>query len=97
LGELTGYLAGYGGSAIVEDTPRFQRIRDWMGRRGFLTLLLLSVIPNPLFDLAGIAAGMSRYPVWRFLTACWLGKTTKALILAFLGSLSVDFIEHWLG
>jgi len=95
LGELTGYLAGYGGSAVISDTPRFERVKEWMKHRGFLTLFVLSVIPNPLFDLAGISAGMLHYPVWRFLVACWLGKTSKALTLAYLGSLSVDLIARW--
>jgi len=97
LGELTGYLAGYGGTAVIEEGPRFERIRQWMERRGFLTLFVLSVIPNPVFDLAGIAAGMVRFPVARFLLACWLGKSLKAIAVAYLGSLSVDLIASWFG
>jgi len=96
LGELTGYLAGYGGSAVVQDGPRFQRIKLWMERRGFLTLFVLSAIPNPVFDLAGIAAGAVRFPVGRFLLACWLGKTLKGVVVAYLGSLSVDLVGSWL-
>jgi len=86
LGELTGYLAGYGGSAVAENRELYERIRRWMERRGFMTLLVLSAIPNPLFDLAGMAAGMLRYPVFKFLLACWIGKTFKALVIAYLGS-----------
>ena len=86
LGELTGYLAGYGGSAVAENRELYERIRRWMERRGFMTLLVLSAIPNPLFDLAGMAAGMLRYPVSKFLLACWIGKTFKALVIAYLGS-----------
>lgn len=97
LGELTGYMAGYGGSAIVEERARFERIHDWMQRRGFITLFVLSAIPNPLFDLAGIAAGMLHFPVWRFLLACWLGKTLKALVIAYLGSFSLGLLAPWLG
>lgn len=96
LGELTGYMAGYGGSAIIQDGERFESLKLWMQRRGFLTVFVLSAIPNPLFDLAGIAAGMLRFPVAKFLLACWLGKTVKALVVAYLGSLSVSFIEPWL-
>lgn len=96
LGELTGYLAGYGGSAVVEDRQRYERIRDWMQRRGFLTILVLSAIPNPLFDLAGISAGMLRFPVARFLLACWLGKTFKAIAFALLGSFSSGLIDRFL-
>ena len=97
LGELTGYLAGYAGSAVVEDSARFRRIRDLVERRGFLTLFVLSAIPNPVFDLAGIAAGMARYPIHGFLLPCWLGKTTKAILVALLGSLSLDWLSRWFG
>ena len=97
LGELTGYLAGYGGRAVIEDRARYERISYWMRRRGFLTLLILSAIPNPFFDIAGITAGMLRFPVLKFLLACWLGKTAKALVLAHLGYLSLDWISSWLG
>jgi len=91
LGELTGYLAGYGGSAVIEDSERFERVKPWIERRGFLTVFVLSAIPNPLFDLAGIAAGMVRFPVTKFLIACWLGKTLKALVIAYLGKLSIGW------
>ena len=100
LGELTGYLAGYGGSAVVADGEGFVRIESWMRRRGFLTIFLLSAIPNPLFDLAGIAAGMLHFPLPKFLLACWLGKSLKAIAIAFLGSLSLDIVDAlkaWLG
>ena len=32
-------------------------------------------------------------PVWEFLVACWLGKTLKALLIAWLGWQS----GQWLG
>ena len=97
LGELTGYMAGYGGSAVVKDRERFRRVQEWMGRRGFLTIFVLSAIPNPLFDLAGISAGMLHYPIWKFLLPCWLGKTVKALAIAYLGSGLFGTFAHWLG
>lgn len=94
LGELTGYMAGYGGSAIIEDRKRFDQLKDWMERRGFLTLFVLAAIPNPLFDLAGITAGMLHFPVSKFLLACWLGKTFKAIVVAILGSLFGGMFIH---
>lgn len=95
LGELTGYLAGYGGSAVVEEGPRFQRVRSWMEHHGFLTLLVLSAIPNPLFDVAGVTAGVLHFPLAQFLLACWLGKTAKALAVAYLGSQFLELIQRW--
>ena len=85
LGELTGYLAGYSGRGALKEPERYQRIERWMQRRGPWVLFILSAIPNPLFDLAGIAAGAMRFPLWRFLVICWLGKTLKALAVAYLG------------
>ena len=96
LGELTGYLAGYGGGAVIPEGPRFERIKGFMQRRGFLTLFILSAIPNPVFDLAGLAAGILRYPVSKFLFACWLGKTVKAVVIACLGSLSYHALIPWI-
>jgi membrane protein YqaA with SNARE-associated domain len=98
VGELTGYLAGYGGGAIIaaEDQERYQRLESWMRRYGAVTLFVLSAIPNPLFDLAGIAAGALHYPLWRFLLVCFLGKTLKGLVLAFAGSRSLDWINRFL-
>jgi uncharacterized membrane protein YdjX (TVP38/TMEM64 family) len=98
IGELSGYLAGYGGTAIVATTDHevFQRLQGWMQRHGFLTILVLSAIPNPIFDLAGIAAGMSHFPVGSFLAACFLGKAVKGLLFAFAGAHSLPWLERWL-
>jgi membrane protein DedA with SNARE-associated domain len=97
LGELTGYLAGYGGSAVVEDSKRYEQIKRYMESHGMLTIFVLSAVPNPLFDLAGIVAGMSHMPLYRFLLPCWAGKTIKALAIAYLGSLSIDLFDGLFG
>jgi len=94
LGELTGYAAGFGGRVVVEDQLAYTRMEEWMRRRGAITILVLSVIPNPLFDLAGIAAGTMGYPVWRFLLVTWLGKTIKTTLVAWAGSQSIALVEQ---
>jgi membrane protein YqaA with SNARE-associated domain len=96
LGELTGYAAGYAGRAIVEDQKGYQRMAAWMQVRGGITVFILSMIPNPFFDLAGISAGTLRYPVSRFLLFCWLGKTIKTTVVAWAGSQSADFVKQFL-
>jgi uncharacterized membrane protein YdjX (TVP38/TMEM64 family) len=67
-----------------------------MERRGGVTILVLSVIPNPFFDLAGIAAGSLGYPMRRFLFIAWLGKSIKTTIVAWAGSQSIVIIERFL-
>ena len=94
LGELTGYLAGYGGSAIIENQKMYDRLVNWMERHGYLTVFILSAIPNPVFDLAGIAAGALRFPVWKFLLAAWMGKTIKTTLIAFAGAQSWELFQH---
>ncbi|NLS79620.1 MAG: VTT domain-containing protein [Chloroflexi bacterium] len=100
IGELTGYLAGYAGRAVIADHKTYARIMGWMRGHnylsGYLTIFVLSLIPNPLFDLAGIAAGALKLPVSGFLVSCWLGKTLKAIGIAFLGGWAVPFIERLL-
>lgn len=96
LGELTGYLAGFSGRALVENRARYEQITAWMRRNGALTIFALSFIPNPFFDIAGMAAGALKYPVWKFLLYCWAGKTTKTTLIALAGAQSVTFIERFL-
>jgi uncharacterized membrane protein YdjX (TVP38/TMEM64 family) len=89
IGELSGYLAGFGGQLIVHNNATYQRISDWMQRNPRIDLLMvfiLAFLPNPFFDLAGIAAGALRIPLYRFLIVCWLGKTLKMLVFAYLGA-----------
>ena len=85
LGELTGYLAGYGGQAIIENRDWYERVSNWMKKYGDLTIFILAFIHNPLFDLAGMAAGSLKLPVWRFMLVCFLGKILKMMIFAYAG------------
>lgn len=83
LGELTGYLVGFGGRGFAENNRFYPRVKGWMQRRGGIALFLASSVPNPLFDLVGVAAGTLRYPVWRFLVAVWAGKLIKSTTIAY--------------
>ena len=90
LGEMSGYLAGFSGQAVIERTHVYQRLLSWMKKNGPLTILILSAIPNPFFDLAGVSAGALKMPLVRFLFWCWLGETIKMSIFALAGSFSLN-------
>ena len=94
IGELTGYLAGYGGAVAVEKNEKFKKITKKMEKHGFATLFTLSLIPNPFFDLAGIAAGLMHFSVTKFFTATVLGKTIRYLGIAHLGAGSVGVMGN---
>jgi len=85
IGELTGYLAGAAGQIVVAKDPRLQKIEGWMHKYGLGALFVLAAIPNPAFDLAGIVAGATRIPVWKYFLAVTLGKMIKFFIFALLG------------
>jgi membrane protein YqaA with SNARE-associated domain len=92
LGETTGYLAGYSGRAVIEDQGRYEKVSRWTRQYGLWVILILSIIPNPLFDLAGIAAGALKVPLSRFLLVCWIGKTIKTTLFALGGQTLLRFL-----
>ena len=92
LGELTGYLAGFSGQFVVEHKDWYQKLEQLMKKYGNLTVLVMAFIPNPLFDLTGIAAGVLKMPVARFLFWCAIGKILKMLLFAFTGSSVMQFM-----
>jgi membrane protein YqaA with SNARE-associated domain len=96
LGELTGYLAGYSGQAVIENRKIYDHLHGWMRRYGLATIFLLSLFPNPFFDLAGIAAGALRFPIGYFLLSCWLGKTLKTIAFALAGAHSFFILGRFL-
>jgi membrane protein YqaA with SNARE-associated domain len=92
IGELSGYLAGYSGNIVIENRVQTQVLMEWMKKYGPWTILVLGFIPNPIFDLAGIIAGMLKMPLWKFLVFCMIGKFLKMLLFAYAGSLSIPWL-----
>jgi uncharacterized membrane protein YdjX (TVP38/TMEM64 family) len=93
IGELTGYLAGLGGKAMIENQEIYARFDRWMERYGLWALLVLAAIPNPFFDVAGIIAGISKMRVSTFMLVTWAGKIIKFVLIAYLGAGSMGWLE----
>jgi uncharacterized membrane protein YdjX (TVP38/TMEM64 family) len=100
VGELTGYLAGYGGQGLVENNPGYARIARWTQRYGLWIVFALAMVPNPFFDVVGMIAGLLRIPAWRFLLACWAGNVIKATTIALIGAETImrlsPLLQQWL-
>jgi membrane protein YqaA with SNARE-associated domain len=90
LGEFTGYAAGYGGRIMIQERPEYKRIQGWMERHGVITMFAMAVIPNPLFDVAGAAAGVVRMPLLRFFLAVLAGKVIKDMYMAAVGDFGIE-------
>lgn len=104
LAESTAYLTGSIGRGIAEEREpikgrigdamsRAARWVDWlMARWGFATLLVLSAIPNPVFEFAGVTAGAVRMNFWTFLLAVGIGKTIRVILLVIIGDALIDAV-----
>lgn len=96
IGELSGYLAGFSGQAVIERTDVYAKIKPWVNKYGGWAILVLSAIPNPLFDVAGIAAGIAKMRFWTFLFFVWIGQMIKMTLFAYAGRYSIDLFSNFL-
>ena len=87
IGEITGFMAGYGGRGMVQGSgPMYARAENWMRRWGGWTIFVFAVFPIPIIDIAGVVAGALRYPLWKFLLIAWPGKSIKYIIIVLAGA-----------
>lgn len=103
--EVTAYLAGRGLREVSSQRPMpiggpvgraLSAIARWVDRLmmgyGVPTLFVLSAVPNPFFEFAGITAGAVRMAFWRFFLPVLAGKMVRAFLLAFVGERIIDLL-----
>ena len=91
VGEISGYVVGRSGRQAFEST-RFSRwiaVQMTHPVRAFVALFALSVPPNPLFDVAGMAAGAFGVPFWIFASAVFCGRFVRMLGIVLVGAFVV--------
>ena len=96
IGEITGYLAGFGGQSFVQKARFYDRVQDQVMKRGAMALFILAALPTPFFDVAGIAAGSLGYPLKRFLLWVFFGKIIKFIGIAYACQQSIDWFTDLL-
>ena len=84
-GDAPGYGIGYGGQLLIPQSEWYDRIKYFMELNGAITIFVLSSVPNPFFDLAGIAAGATNFPFWQFILISFIGKWIKFTMFSFFG------------
>ncbi len=96
LGEMTGYVAGATGRGVLKDNRTYINAVGWLKKWGSAVIFLFTVTPLPV-DVVGIAAGALRYPVWKFLLVCFLGKAILYTGMAYMGAWGWDTVinQHW--
>jgi membrane protein DedA with SNARE-associated domain len=92
FGEMTGYAAGMGGSTLARKSRLYAGVKRRVQKQPFTTVLVLSLFPSPVFDVAGLAAGASRIPIRLFYPPLLIGKIARATFWAAAGYFGVDLI-----
>jgi membrane protein DedA with SNARE-associated domain len=96
IGETTGYVAGYSGREIVARGKMYGRVERWLKKWGAPAIFLFALMPV-VFDLIGIAAGILRFPFWKFLLLCGLGRTILYTVFVTLAALGWKAILPFFG
>ncbi|MQG87775.1 MAG: hypothetical protein FI699_02745 [SAR202 cluster bacterium] len=97
LGEMTGYIAGVSGKSLIQRQRLFPRVQGLVQRRGGLILFIGSMVPNPFFDLIGIAAGSVSYPIKKFLIVVFFAKAIKSISIAYACFMGIEWIQGYIG
>jgi membrane protein DedA with SNARE-associated domain len=104
VAEWTSYVAGARGKTAAEERPvslpglpgrwlrRSWELAEWfMARAGFMTLLVLSAVPNPVFEVTGIIAGATRMNFLKFNVALLIGHFIRVMVLVIVGREVLDW------
>lgn len=96
IGEITSYVLGYTGRGILENRTLYEKAVHWLKKWGALTVFVFAATPLPL-DVMGMVAGVLRFPLWRFIVACWFGKSVKYIAVALAGAWGFQAILRFFG
>ncbi len=97
IGEITGYMAGYSGGGMIQDSRMYARMEGWMRRWGAWAVFVFAAVPLLPLDIAGMVAGAMRFPLWKFLLVGWVGKSLKYIGLLVAGFYGWEFVLPYLG
>jgi len=87
LGELSGYMLGYGSRPAVNKSGRFQRFGGWVKQHGSAAIFLSAAVPNiGVAKFVNASAGASRFPLKKMFLFCLAGKIVKSLCFALAGA-----------
>jgi len=96
IGELSSYFVGYLGRKIILDkySEKYKKAEFWMERYGSFAVFLFALLPILIFDLIGIVAGSAKFPLWKFILACFAGRLIRCLAEAYLGYGAFRFLPQ---
>ncbi|MFA5125473.1 MAG: VTT domain-containing protein [archaeon] len=101
IGELSGYFCGRGGRHILkklkkEQAEKISGYAKKLEKEGFIALIIFAFLPLP-FDLAGVAAGIVKFPIHLFMLGCAIGKIPRYSLIAYAGYFGISWVMSFFG
>lgn len=88
LGESVAFIFGYSSLHVLnlkKHKNLFRITKTLVHWKGGILIPLFSFVPNPFFDGLGIFAGISRFPIKKFLFFVFIGRFVRNLGIVYLG------------
>ncbi len=89
LGEATTFLFGLTSNKFFNLEKHkwiYKFKKNIFDKWGEVVILLFAFIPNPLFDGIGMLAGVSKFPIKRFLVLTFIGRFMRYIAIAYLAA-----------
>jgi len=100
IGELSGYIVGLGGEAILrkkgKEGDRYRHGKEIFEKYGFFGISFAAFFPFSPIDFVGVLAGMLRYGWKKFLLATMIGKIPRYLLVSYMSKGIIDATMMWL-
>lgn len=89
IGDFIGYILGRSGKEVLlkKNSFWYNIFRETFHKFGAIFIILFSFIPNPIFDIVGLVAGLFSYNPARFFAYVFLGRLLRNLLLSYGGFL----------
>ncbi len=88
LGEGVSYIFGYSSTEVL-NLKRHKRLykisQSIIHWKGGILIVPFAFFPNPLFDGLGILAGISKFPLKKFIFLVFIGRFVRNIGIAYLG------------
>jgi len=89
VGDFVGYMLGRSGKEVLvkKNSFWFNIFKETFHKFGAIFIIVFSFIPNPLFDIVGLVAGLFSYSPRRFFIYVFIGRFLRNLLLAGIGNI----------
>lgn len=96
VGSLTSYLVGVHARPTLQSRRIYSLANRIMHPFGSVVLLLATLMPISPGDFAGILAGITRYPLWKYLMYVGIASVVKMTVMIYAATASLAWLQEWL-